>query len=271
MTPAELFRSGALDEAVSAAIGDVKSKPTDIARRVFLSELMCFTGDIERADIQLATALTQQPDLMFVLQFRQLIRAEKARQEFYTAGRIPEFLFEPTACVKQQLEASILIRENKHSEARALLDAAANDTPEFAGTSGGKEFRGLRDLDDLLIGVLEVLTSNGNYYWVSFDSIATVEFRKPERTRDLIWRSAHVTIPDGPDGEVYIPALYFGSHLEEDDNLRLGRSTDWRAAHDGPVRGLGQRILLVGEQEEPVLELSQIEFQVSQPGLTSEE
>ena len=32
------------------------------------------------------------------------------------------------------------------------------------------------------------------------------------------------------------------------DPQRLGRETDWREADDGPVRGIGQRLFMVGEE-----------------------
>ena len=47
------FQAGRLSEAVTAALAEVKARPGDTARRLFLAELLCFAGELERADRQL--------------------------------------------------------------------------------------------------------------------------------------------------------------------------------------------------------------------------
>src|SRR5262245_166081 len=89
------FDAGDLAGAVSAATDDVRTNPANVQQRLFLAELLCFTGDIDRADNQLDVILRQSPDAILVLQFRQLLRAEKHRQECRTSGRMPDFLAEP--------------------------------------------------------------------------------------------------------------------------------------------------------------------------------
>jgi type VI secretion system protein ImpE len=67
-----------------------------------------------------------------------------------------------------------------------------------------------------------------------------------------------MVVRGGPDGEVFLPALYAGAHAEADDRLRLGRATDWRAAPGEPVRGVGQRTFLVGDEARAILELNEL-------------
>jgi type VI secretion system protein ImpE len=67
-----------------------------------------------------------------------------------------------------------------------------------------------------------------------------------------------LVVRDGPDGEVYLPTLYAGSHADADDRVRLGRVTDWRGGDGLPVRGVGLRTFLVGSEGRPVLELKEI-------------
>ena len=87
MNAKELYDAGQLDEALSAASDEVKRHPTDLARREFLCELLCFAGELERADKQLDAMNAQQPDAALGISlFRQLIRAEKARQGFFAEG-----------------------------------------------------------------------------------------------------------------------------------------------------------------------------------------
>lgn len=261
MTAGELFKAGKLVAALNAALEAVKKRPTDTSARGFLAELLCFTGDFERADKQLDTILQQEPDLAVGLaMLRQVLRAEIARQQFYGEGRVPELVAEASPAVRLQLEASIAIREGRLGEAAEILDRAEEARVHPHGTCDGRPFDDFRDLDDPTAGVLEVLGGNGNYYWVPLDSVERIEFRAPERARDLIWRRALVTVHDGPDGEVYLPVLYPGTHKAEKEDLQLGRSTDWTGGDGVPVRGVGQRMFLVGEEAQAIMQLGCIEF-----------
>jgi protein involved in temperature-dependent protein secretion len=40
----------------------------------------------------------------------------------------------------------------------------------------------------------------------------------------------------------------------------LGRSTDWRGGDGSPVRGIGQRTLLVDDDARPLLEIGTLRF-----------
>ena len=62
----------------------------------------------------------------------------------------------------------------------------------------------------------------------------------------------------GPDGEVFLPTLYAGSHASPDDRIRLGRMTEWRGGEDAPVQGMGQRLFALGDEDVSILELKQI-------------
>ncbi|MBN2490938.1 MAG: SciE type virulence protein [Planctomycetes bacterium] len=256
------FRAGRLTEAIAAATDEVRAHPGDVAKRGFLCELLCFLGDLERADRQLdATASQLEPrHTMGVSLLRHLLRAEQARRHFFADGRVPEFLEAPSADLRLRLEASIFLREGKPDEAARILEKAEAERPPIAGTSDGTAFDDLRDLDDLTATFFEVLTSNGKYYWVPMERVDSIEFHAPEFPRDLLWRRAHLVVRGGPDGEVYVAALYHGSHLHEDERIRLGRATDWPGGEAAPVRGVGQRILLVGDQDVPILEIKTIEI-----------
>jgi type VI secretion system protein ImpE len=162
--------------------------------------------------------------------------------------------------VKLCLEASIRVRENKLGEATELLAKAETTRPAVVGTCDGTAFDDMRDLDDLVAPVLEVITANGNYYWVPLDTVELLEFHKPERSRDLYWRPAHLIVRDGPDGIVYMPTLYHGSHTATDDAVKLGRRTDWSGGETVPYRGLGLREFLVGDSARSVLEISRVDF-----------
>jgi type VI secretion system protein ImpE len=259
MNAREYYQAGQLKEAIAAISAEVKQHPTDTARRGFLCELVCFSGDLDRADMQLEIMATQDPEAALGLSlFRQLVRAEQARRQFYAEGRLPEFLGEPGPGLRLRLEASILIREGQMAEATKRLDEAEGQRPRVSGVCNDQPFGDLRDLDDLTAGVFEVLTSNGKYYWIPIEQVELVEFRPPGRPRDLLWQRAHMIVRGGPDGEVFLPTLYAGTHAEPDDRMRLGRATDWRGGNGGPVRGVGLRTFLVGEESLTTLEMKNI-------------
>jgi type VI secretion system protein ImpE len=260
MSASEHFQAGRLREALAAQTEEVRQNPDDAGRRAFLAELLCFAGNLDRADKQLDAIAHQNPKLAVGISlFRQLVRAEQARQQFYTDGRLPEFVGPLSAVLHLHLEASIRLREGQAAEALKLLAEAEEQRPKLSGVCDGQPFQDLRDLDDLTAPLLEVLATNGKYYWVPLERIERVTFHAPSLPRDLLWRRAHLTCRGGgPDGEVCVPVLYPGAHAEADDSLRLGRMTDWREGSGGPVRGVGQRTFLVGSADRPVLELKEI-------------
>jgi len=260
------YQAGSLSEAVAAALEDVKMNPSDAGKRRFLCELLCFTGDLERADRQLDTLSHQAADpdeqVNFSL-FRQLIRGEQARQQFYSDGRLPEFLNnEVTSDLRQHLEAAILLREGKKAEAAGVLAQAAEQRPKIQGTCNGQPFEDFLDLDDLTSSFFEVLTSTGKYFWIPIDRIESVEFLAPVRPRDLLWRRAQMMVHQGPDGEVFLPTLYAGAAADPDDRVRLGRTTEWR--EEARVRGFGQRMFLVGNDAMSILELQSLSIEREQ-------
>jgi len=117
----------------------------------------------------------------------------------------------------------------------------------------------MRDADDLLAGSFEVLTTTGKYFWIPTERVQSIEFHAPKRPRDLMWRRASMTVADGPDGEVYLPTIY-ASDEAMTDLLRLGRETDWRQADGGPVRGVGQRLFMIGDDAVAMMDIGTIRF-----------
>jgi type VI secretion system protein ImpE len=261
MNARDYYATGQLKDAIAAQLAEVKQHPADSARRGFLCELLCFAGDLERVDLQLDTMGNQEPNLALGISlFRHLVRAEQARQEFYTTGRLPEFLEVPSPALKLHMQASIALREGKNQEAVQLLAAAEAQRPHPAGSCNGQAFTDLRDLDDLTASFFEVLTSNGKYYWIPTEKVESIEFHPPTRPRDLLWRRVRMIVHGGPDGEVYLPTIYAGSQADPDERMRLGRATDWRQASDAPVRGIGQRTFLVGDEARAILDMKELSF-----------
>lgn len=262
MNPLELFNAGKLDEAVTTAEHAVRAAPSDAAARVVLAELLCYRGEFERADQQLDTAITLAPAHGIGLaQFRQIIRSEVARHDFADAGRVPKLLTDPGRHLALRLEAVMLQRSGDGPGAVAKLEEAEAARPHVAGQCDGAAFRDLRDADDLIGGVLEVLSGDGHYYWVAFETIQALEFEAPQRPRDLLFRQAQLTLRgQAGGGVVFVPVLYVGSSRAETATLKLGRETDWTGGGAAPVRGIGQRTWLVDDDGKALLDVKELRF-----------
>jgi type VI secretion system protein ImpE len=259
MTAGELFKAGRLTDAIPAAVEAVRAKPTDVASRYLLAELLCFAGEYERADTHLDAVLAQRSDLQLnVSLFKQLIRADQARQQFFSEGRPPELLASADEAMALRISASIAFRSNDLAGAAEQLSRAEELRPACPGTLNGAPFEDMRDLDDLLSGVVEMLTPTGKYFLVAQETVESIEFRKPESPRDLLWRGAQVSVRGGPDGEVFVPCLYPGSARASDEALRLGRATDWLGQPGQAVRGLGQRLLAFDGRDHAILSIQTI-------------
>jgi type VI secretion system protein ImpE len=259
-TAAALFRAGNLSEAIVAAQTALRKAPTDLGARILLAELLAFAGNLERADVILDAASTIDPSSAVVIaEFRQLVRADMARRQLFRDGRVPEFLGQPTDTQSLQLAALVSLRAGDLAEAAQQAAAAEAMRPHTPGTHNGTAFDDLRDADDLLAGSVEVLTTTGKYYWIPTERLLSVTLHPPKRPRDLLWRRASMSVDQGPDGDVYIPVVYAGDDTMTDAQ-RLGRETDWHHPSDGPVRGLGQRVFLLGEDDVAIMELGTLSF-----------
>jgi type VI secretion system protein ImpE len=259
-TAAALLRAGKLADAVAAGQAALRKAPTDLNARVLLGELLAFTGNLERADVVLDAASAIDPTTALVVaEFRQLIRADMARRQLFRDGRVPEFLADPTEAQRLQLAALVALRAGDLAEASRQAEAAETVRPRAPGHHGEDVFDDLRDADDLLGGSFEVLTTTGKYFWIPIERVQTLEFHAPKRPRDLLWRRASMSVANGPDGEVYIPAVYAAEDAIT-DALRLGRETDWREADGGPVRGVGQRLFMMGDDAVAMMDLHNLRF-----------
>jgi type VI secretion system protein ImpE len=259
-TAAELLRAGKLTEAVTAANALVRKAPTDLDARVLLAELLVLSGNLERADVLLDAASTIDPSTSVVVaEFRQLIRADMARRQLFRDGRIPELLSDATEVQRLQLAALVALRANDAAEASKNAAAAEEARPRVSGFHNDTPFDDFRDADDLLAGTIEVLTTTGKYFWIPTERVLTAEFHPPKRPRDLIWRRVSMSVSEGPDGEVYVPAIYAGGEPAS-DLQRLGRETDWTDGTHGPVRGIGQRVFLLGDDDIAIMDIGKLRF-----------
>lgn len=260
-TPIELVEAGRLNDAVAATVEMVRDDPSDTSARTLLALLSCFEGNLERADRQLETLGHQLVDHpVQVAMLRQLLRAEVARRQFYDEGRVPEFSADPSDRIKAHLEASIDFREGHYEAAWEKIAQAAADQAPVTGRMGEREFDGVEDMDDLLRPVLEIVTTSGQYSWIPFAHIELLEPSGVESNWDLLWLPATLQLRGRPPGSVFLPTVYYTPEAEADEAALLGHRTEW--VNFGPqlLRGVGQKILQIGEAEVPLLELERLTF-----------
>jgi type VI secretion system protein ImpE len=261
MNAGELFKAGKLQHAVDAQLKEVKRHPADQSKRMFLFELLVFTGDLDRARRQIdAVTYGEAERDAVVIGYRKLVDAEQDRRKLFRDGKKPQFLGPPPEHVQWRLDAVNCLRGNQQKEAKELLDRANASVLPLPGLLNATPFDSLRDGDDLFASVLEVM-AKGVYSWVPFEAIDSIALNPPRAPRDLIWFPARLQLRDGQSGEVYLPTLYYGTHEQTDEQLKLGRMTDWKSVDGGPVVGVGLRTFLVGGQGIPLLDWRQLEFQ----------
>jgi type VI secretion system protein ImpE len=255
-----LLDSGNLGGAIEAALALVKSNPTDASARTFLFELSSFSGDWERAERQLDVIGHQDVAAMIGSKiYRQCIDAERKRAKYFAESLKPEFLSTPPDYVYGLLTANNRLREGNAAEAREILDKVEEQRPAFACTVNGEEKQDFRDYNDLTSAILEAIIKD-SYVWIPFEQIQKIKFTEPKSLRDLFWIQAEVETDNGTNGDVFIPALYADSWKSDNDQVRLGRMTDWRDAGQEIYIGEGMKAFWMDGEDRPILEMRTIEF-----------
>lgn len=261
MRARELLDAGDLLAAIEQLNMDVKSHPADSRLRTFLFELLCFAGEYQRAKRQLDVLSHQSATAEIGVQvYRNVLTAEEARRRLFLEGLRPDFLLTPPPYVSLHLEAVSRLREDRPAEATTLLEQSEQSRPRSRGQIDDTPFQDFRDADDLIAPFLEVIVQR-NYVWLPFAQIKRLTIAPPKRLRDLLWIPATLETRTGPVGEVFLPVLYAGSSEHPNDQIRLGRMTDWKDVGTEIALGVGQRLFLVDGEDRPMLEVRKIEFE----------
>lgn len=233
MTALELYRAGQLQAALDAISVELRSQPTDTARRSFLFELAGFAGQWERALKQLdVLAAGGHMAEAGTLVYRAAIGSERVREHMFETGDFP----------------------------------TAPAAEPVSGTFNGRPFQTIRDADPRIGARLEIM-AGGRYLWLPFAHLAAVTMEAPKQLRDLHWAPARAVV--GPSirdmdlGDVLLPALTPAAWRHADDAVRLGRATDWVDLPDGDFAPVGQKILLIDDEPVPLLDLRDLRIATS--------
>jgi type VI secretion system protein ImpE len=263
MTVKEFLDAGDLSAAIRQSSADVTTAPMDQAKRTFLFELLCCAGDLDRAAKHLDAVGAEGADRETAVQsYRNVLEGERKRRLLFSEGRVPGLPKRVPDYTRFHLEAINRVREGDYAAARALLEESETARPSVAGKINGEQFDDLKDGDDLMGPFLEVIIQN-NYSWIPWEAVRSVSIEAPRHLRDLVWIPARVELEFGSLGEAFLPVLYAGSYLHQDDRVKLGRMTDWRGEAEGLALAAGQKLLVAGEHDWPLLEVRQLEIEPS--------
>lgn len=264
----ELVEAGRLDEAISTLGQALKAKPTDQGLRTWLFELLCFSGDLDRAARQLEVlGGTGDPGTDMAVQvYRDLVGAERARRAVFQGDGLPKFLVEPPPHVERHLVALKRMVMGA-PDAAELLAEAEEQAPAISGQARDVTFTSFRDADDRVGPILEVFLGP-DYVWVPFSVIERLQVSEPRRLRDLMWAHARIEAYGQQPGDIFIPALYPDSHLQANAQVKLGRVTEWRESPPGVVVASGQRVFMGDGNEFPLFELRDLRLSPDSGGVT---
>src|SRR5438128_2688391 len=93
-----LFDAGRLGDAVAELTESLRLRPADTGLRTFLFELLCFQGDLDRAEKQLGVLVHQSGDARIALAvqvYGQLLAAERLRRDVFHGQALPKFVTPP--------------------------------------------------------------------------------------------------------------------------------------------------------------------------------
>ena len=253
MNAGELYKAGRLPEAIEAQVQEVKANPIDHAKRLFLFELLAFAGDLDRARRQIEAIKYDDTDLdMATLAYRKLLDAEQARRKLFAEGVPPGFFGEPSEHLRLRLEAVKRLREKRFGGGRREPGPGQRGHPAFPGSAqraavpvAPRRRRPVRG------------RPRGHGPRPVFLGRPRAGSAPDHESPAIPPRPAlHPGPPraGGGTGEVFLPALYPGSHEHADDQVKLGRMTDWKELDGGLALGVGLHTFLRDDDAISLLE-----------------
>ncbi len=266
MDSKDLIRTGRLSAAREQLVKEIKSSPADLGKRTLLFQVLSFCGEWGKAERHLDTISVQDTKKETGVQvYKNLLRAEREREEVLKLKRRPSFLPKTPPYLERYLEAWARIRSQDIDEAEKVLASLEAEIHAVSGTVDGKNFSGFRDTDSYLSPFLEAIVHE-RYLWIPFADIRELSISPPKSLFDLLWIQARITTWEGLTVGSYLPVLYAESSLHEDDKVKLGRMTEWVSLGGPFFKGMGQHVFQVGEEDKPLLEMREVLFQFSGVG-----
>lgn len=258
----DYVRQGKLEEALAELQAAIRKAPADSKYRVLLFQLLCITGDWDRAMTQLnVVGDLDGKTLPMVQTYRTALMCEGLRAEVFSGKRTPILFGKPAQWAALLVQSVALAAQGHADEAAKLHAEAMEQAPASTGKIDGQPFAWLMDADARLGPILEAIV-DGKYYWVPFANVKAVNIEKPADLRDLAWIPGYITLTNGGQLVSLVPTRYPGSEKSADPAIRMARKTEWNERKDGSSTGIGQRMFATDQGDYPILEVRSIEFDV---------
>jgi type VI secretion system protein ImpE len=257
------LKDGDVPTALKLLQEEIRAHAADPKLRVFLFQLLCLTGQWERALAQLDVAATLDAGALAMAQmYGQAVRCEVLRAQVFEGRKSPMVLGQPEQWLALLIEALLVSGQGRFQDADSLRGRAFEAADATAGTMDGEAFAWIADADSRLGPVCEAII-NGRYYWVPFSRLRRVVIDAPEDLRDLVWMPAHFEFDDGGDTVALIPTRYPGSETSENAQIVLARTTIWNEKSAGVYHGLGQRLITTDSGEKSLMDVREILLDVA--------
>jgi type VI secretion system protein ImpE len=262
----ELIEAGRLSEARTSLIAEVKASPSDLGKRTLLVQVLAFCGEWDKARKHLETIVLQDPNRENGVQvYENLIQAEIEREEVMNLRKMPSFLTEAPPYLNTYFDALKCLDNFQFEQAKELFQRVEKQCLPITGSVNGKRFSGLSDTDSGLGPFVEAIVYE-RYVWIPFEEIRELSIEEPKHLLDLLWIPARITTWEGLTLNCYLPVLYPGTGYYDDDQVRVGRVTEWASQGDGFSRGLGQHVFSTGEEEISLLDIREAVFDKRESG-----
>ena len=241
----------------------IRKQPQRADLRIFLFQICCLIGEWGKAANQLNAIeeLDKEAESM-VKTYREAVRCEVYRKQVFAGQRVPLILGDPQNWIALMLEALKLDAAGNHAAAAEMRGKALDEAPAAPGKIDGVAFEWLADADSRMGPLLEMII-NGKYFWVPMYRLAHLEMDAPSDLRDFVWTGATVTLANGGTNVALIPTRYPGSEMQDDNALRMARSTEWREMAPDSFAGLGQRMFTTDAADISLLDIRDLRFDES--------
>lgn len=256
MTPQEALADGQLRDALRLQSAVALADPSP-RHQLFRSELLILAGELAEAEVSLRAIRTREPGWAASRRgFLQLIQAERRRQgnvrsQHEIVGEVPTH----SRCRRRVMGALL---DAEPVAAGRWVERADRASPELHGHVDGREFVGLRDLDDVSASVLEAFLGR-QYVVIPWERLRQVRLLPAVAILDRGYRLAELQSVSGETWPAVLPVIYPGS-IDHGDEYALGLETDCHGGDGGPVLGIGARTLWFGEDEIPLAECRRIDL-----------
>lgn len=262
MTSAEKYlKEEKVEEALKDLKNSIRKDAANLKLRIFLFQLLCVTGQWERALDQLNVLKNLKGDDALLAQiFQYVVACEPFRAAVFAGKKAPLIFGRPEEWVSFMVQALQEDFEGTPENAKELRKKALDSAPDVSGQiNDDSEFQWIMDADSRLGPILEAIFQ-GKYYWVPMQCLKELTVEEPSDLRDLVWIPATFTWTNGGKIAGYIPSRYPDTETSADNALRLSRKTDWKERANDLWCGLGQRMLATDKNSYPLLEIRKIEF-----------